>query len=46
MPFRGRLFFHSEIDRHMLYVAVRRAMHVLTITYTGELSPFLRNATI
>lgn len=30
--------YHSEIDRSMLYVAVTRAMHLLTLTYSGELS--------
>lgn len=27
--------YHSEIDRNMLYVAVTRAMHRLTLTYSG-----------
>ena len=27
--------YHSEIDRSMLYVAVTRAMHRLTLTYSG-----------
>lgn len=30
--------YHSEIDRSMLYVAVTRAMHRLTLTYCGEWS--------
>lgn len=34
--------YHSEIDRSMLYVAVTRAMHRLTLTYSGSmLTPFL-----
>jgi DNA helicase-2/ATP-dependent DNA helicase PcrA len=28
--------YHSEIDRSMLYVAVTRAMHRLTLTYSGK----------
>ncbi len=28
--------YHSEIERSMLYVAVTRAMHKLTLTYGGE----------
>ena len=28
--------YHSEIDRSMLYVAVTRAMHRLTLTYSGR----------
>lgn len=30
--------YHSEIDRSMLYVAATRAMHRLTLMYSGELS--------
>ncbi len=33
--------YHSEIDRSMLYVAVTRAMHRLTLTYCGELYPIV-----
>lgn len=33
--------YYSDVDRSMLYVAVTRAMHKLTITYTGEKSKFL-----
>jgi DNA helicase-2/ATP-dependent DNA helicase PcrA len=34
--------YHTEIDRSMLYVAVTRAMHRLTLTYTGEVTEFLK----
>lgn len=27
--------YHSEIDQSMLYVAVTRAIHRLTLTYSG-----------
>ena len=34
--------YHSEIDRSMLYVAVTRAMHRLTLTYSGtKYTPFI-----
>lgn len=33
--------YHSEIDRSMLYVAVTRAMHRLTLCYCGKLSHFI-----
>lgn len=41
VPFCTDRDYHSPIDRHMLYVAVTRAMHRLTITYTGAISPLL-----
>ena len=34
--------YATEADRHLLYVAVTRAMHGLTILYRDEPSPFLR----
>lgn len=34
--------YHSEIDRSMLYVAITRAMHRLTLTYSGiKRTPFI-----
>lgn len=33
--------YRDEIDRHMLYVAVTRAMHKLTLTHSGKRSPLL-----
>lgn len=44
VPFCNEREYSSTIDRHMLYVAVTRAMHALTITHTGELTPLLRTA--
>lgn len=41
VPFCTHDEYHSAIDRQMLYVAVTRAMHMLTITHTGNISPFL-----
>lgn len=33
--------YNSAIDKSMLYVAVTRAMHKLTLTYNGKLSEFV-----
>lgn len=37
-----RTNYCSEIDRSMLYVAVTRAMHRLTLTYSGKSSEFIQ----
>ena len=44
VPFCGDSEYSSAIDRHMLYVAVTRAMHTLAITHTGERTEFLHTA--
>jgi len=44
VPFCNEREYGTAIDRHMLYVAVTRAMHTLTITHTGTLTPFLHAA--
>ncbi|WP_460615461.1 HelD family protein [Hymenobacter seoulensis] len=41
VPFASARTFKTEVDRSMLYVACTRAMHQLTLTYSGELTPFL-----
>ena len=33
--------YNSAIDKSMLYVAVTRAMHKLTLTYSGARSEFI-----
>ena len=33
--------YHSDYDRNLLYIACTRAMHKLTLFYTGRPSPFL-----
>ncbi len=43
LPFCDNLTYRSTIDRHMLYVGCTRAMHKLTLTYSGCLSGFLRD---
>lgn len=35
--------YSSEHDRSLLYIACTRAMHRLSLSYTGEVSPFLNN---
>lgn len=43
VPFASARNYHSEIDRRMLYVACTRAMHQLTLTYTGDVTPLIRS---
>lgn len=41
VPFASAQNYRSEVDRSMLYIACTRAMHQLTLTYSGEISGFL-----
>ncbi|TGE22360.1 helicase [Hymenobacter aquaticus] len=41
VPFASARTFKTEVDKSMLYVACTRAMHRLTLTYSGELTGFL-----
>jgi DNA helicase-2/ATP-dependent DNA helicase PcrA len=41
VPFVSARNYQTEVDKSMLYVACTRAMHRLTLTYTGELTAFL-----
>ena len=34
--------YQNEIDRQMIYIAITRALHKLTLLYTGELTGFLK----
>jgi DNA helicase-2/ATP-dependent DNA helicase PcrA len=43
VPFATARSYKTEVDKSMLYVACTRAMHQLTLTYAGELTPFLFN---
>ncbi|MCK0713643.1 HelD family protein [Chromohalobacter sarecensis] len=36
--------YHNDMDRNLLYVACTRAMHRLTLTYTGQLSTLIEAA--
>ena len=42
VPQANRKNYNSEIDRGMLYVAITRAMHRLTLTYSGTKSDFIK----
>ncbi|WBA43938.1 HelD family protein [Hymenobacter canadensis] len=41
VPFASAHSYKTEVDRSMLYVACTRAMHQLTLTYSGALTTFL-----
>ena len=41
IPYVNDKNYNSSIDKSMLYVAVTRAMHKLTLTYNGKLSEFV-----
>jgi DNA helicase-2/ATP-dependent DNA helicase PcrA len=41
VPYASADNYATEGDRRLLYIACTRAMHKLTVTYTGERSPWL-----
>ncbi|TGE27494.1 HelD family protein [Hymenobacter metallicola] len=41
VPFVSARNYKTEVDRSMLYVACTRAMHQLTLTYSGPVTAFL-----
>ncbi|GED52091.1 helicase [Brevibacillus borstelensis] len=41
VPFVDAENYKTDMDRSLLYIACTRAMHMLTLTYSGEASPFL-----
>ena len=41
VPFASARTYKTEVDKSMLYVACTRAMHQLTLTYSGDVAPFL-----
>lgn len=41
IPFASARNYHNEVDRSLLYIACTRAMHQLTLSYTGEASQFI-----
>jgi DNA helicase-2/ATP-dependent DNA helicase PcrA len=43
IPFASSRNYHTEVDRRMLYIACTRAMHVLSLTYAKEITPFLES---
>ncbi len=42
VPFTNTINYKTEIDRSMLYVAVTRAMHRLSLTCSGEITGLLK----
>jgi DNA helicase-2/ATP-dependent DNA helicase PcrA len=40
VPFASARTYKTEVDKRMLYVACTRAMHQLTLTYSGEATSF------
>lgn len=41
IPDADSLTYQNEYDRSLLYIACTRAMHRLTLLFTGEISPFI-----
>ena len=41
VPFASARNYHTEVDKSQLYVACTRAMHQLTLTYSGRLTTLL-----
>ncbi|MGI4866292.1 MAG: HelD family protein [Janthinobacterium lividum] len=41
VPFASAQNYKTEVDKSMLYVACTRAMHQLTLTYSGAITAFL-----
>ena len=41
VPFASAQTYKTAVDKHQLYVACTRAMHRLTLTYSGDLTAFL-----
>ena len=41
VPFASARNYQTEVDKSMLYVACTRAMHRLTLTYSGDVTAFL-----
>lgn len=46
VPFVSVRNYHTDVDKRMLYIACTRAMHHLTLTYTGEKSPFILHTNV
>jgi DNA helicase-2/ATP-dependent DNA helicase PcrA len=41
IPFASSRNYHTDVDRSMLYIACTRAMHLLTLTYSRDLTTFV-----
>lgn len=45
IPFASARNYHTDVDRRMLYIACTRAMHRLTLTYSGNPTPLINSKT-
>lgn len=43
VPFASARNYHSDVDRRMLYIACTRAMHRLTLTYSGRVTGLIKD---
>ena len=41
VPFASARNYHTDVDQRMLYIACTRAMHQLTLTCSGDLTPLI-----
>jgi DNA helicase II / ATP-dependent DNA helicase PcrA len=44
IPFVSERNYNTEVDRRMLYIGCTRAMHVLSLTFSGEVTPFIKTS--
>ena len=42
VPFSSANNYHTDVDKSILYIACTRAMHQLTLTYSKEISIYIR----
>lgn len=42
VPFASAHNYHTAVDQRMLYIACTRAMHQLTLTYSGSVTPLIK----
>jgi DNA helicase-2/ATP-dependent DNA helicase PcrA len=43
VPFSSASHYQTEVDKRLLYIACTRAMHRLTLTYSGERTAFIKD---
>ena len=44
VPFASARNYHTEVDRRMLYIACTRAMHQLTLLYSGKVTALIEDS--
>jgi DNA helicase-2/ATP-dependent DNA helicase PcrA len=45
VPFASVQYYHTDVDRRMLYIACTRAMHRLTLSYAGQVTGYVKTKT-